>query len=127
MVNRRKTFPLAYKSQITTTFGLSPYKKVFNQKPRKPIRFTVNSSKNAQVFCQPTKDSICYNLPLHTYDEDRFHRRQISKLAPGSHTESVSSRDKKMKTVRKMQGNYNKDKTSNLKQIHAFRQHQTLK
>ena len=38
---------------------------VFNQKPCKPIRLTAHSSKNAQGFCQPNKDSICYNLPLH--------------------------------------------------------------
>ena len=40
-----KMFPLSYNSQITTTLGLSPYEKVFNQKPRKPIIFTANSSK----------------------------------------------------------------------------------
>ena len=40
-----KLFPLSYKSQITTTLGLSPYELVFNQKPRKPIMFTANSLK----------------------------------------------------------------------------------
>ena len=38
-----KLFPISYNSQITTTFGLSPYEMVFNQKPRKPIIFTANS------------------------------------------------------------------------------------
>ena len=42
-----KLFPLSYNSKITTTLGLSPYEIVFNQKPRKPIMFTANSSKNA--------------------------------------------------------------------------------
>ena len=90
-----KLFPLAYNSQITTTLGMSPYEMVFNQKPRKPIMFTANSHKNAQGYCQPTKDSICYNLPLHTHDEDHFHHPQILKLASGTHTEWILNRDKK--------------------------------
>ena len=59
-----KLFPLSYNSQITTTLEISPYEIVFNQKRRKPIMFTANSSKNAQGYCQPTKESICYNLQL---------------------------------------------------------------
>ena len=68
---------------------------VFNQKPRKPIMFTANAHKNAQGYCQPNKDSICYNVPLHTHDEDHFHHPQILKLASGTHTEGISNRDKK--------------------------------
>ena len=73
---------------------------VFNQKPRKPIMFTANSHKNAQGHSQPNKDSICYNLPLHTHDEDHFHHPQILKLASGTHTEWILNRDKK--TQRKL-------------------------
>ena len=90
-----KLFPLAYNSQITTTLEMSPYEMVFNQKPRKPIMFTANSHKNAQSHCQPNKDSICYNLPLHTHDEDHFHHPQILKLASGTRTEWILNRDKK--------------------------------
>ena len=68
---------------------------VFNQKPQKPIMFTANAHKNAQGYCQPKKDSICYNLPLHTHDEDHFHHPQILKLASATHTEWILSRDKK--------------------------------
>ena len=57
--------------------------------------FTANSHKNAQSHCQPNKDSICYNLPLHTHDEDHFHHPQILKLASGTHTEWILNRDKK--------------------------------
>ena len=89
-----KLFPLAYNSQITTTLGMSPYEMVFNQKPRKPIMFTANSHRNAQGYCQPNKESICYNLPLHTHDEDHFHHPQILKLASGTHTEWILNRDK---------------------------------
>ena len=64
---------------------------VFNQ----PIMFTANSSKNTQSNCQPTKESICYNLPLHTYNEDHFHQPQILKLVSGTHTEWTLNRDKK--------------------------------
>ena len=90
-----KLFPLSYNSQITTTLGKSPYEMVFNQKPRKPIVFTANAHKNAQGHCKPNKDSICYNLPLHTHDEDQFHHPQILKLASGTHTEWILNRDKK--------------------------------
>ena len=76
-----KLFPLSYISQITTTLGMSPYEMVFNQKPRKPIMFTANAHKKAQSYCQPNKDSICYNLPLHKHDEDHFHHPQTLKLA----------------------------------------------
>ena len=72
---------------------MSPHEMIFNQKPRKPIMFTANS--NAQGYCQPNKDSVCYNLPLHTHDEDHFHHRQILKLASGTHTEWILNRDKK--------------------------------
>ena len=57
------------------------------KKPFIPIMFTANSSKKTQEFCQPTKESICYNLPLHTHDEDRFHHLKILKQASGTHTE----------------------------------------
>ena len=74
---------------------MSPYEKVFNQKPRKPVMFIANSHKIAQGYCQPNKDSICYNLPLHTHDEDHFHHPQVLKLASGTHTEWILNRDKK--------------------------------
>ena len=90
-----KLFPLAYISQTTTTLGMSPNEVVFNQKPRKSIMFTANSHKNAQGYCQPRKDSICYNLPLHTHDEDHFHHPQILKLASDTHTKWILNRDKK--------------------------------
>ena len=76
-------------SQITTTLGMSPYEMVFNQKPCKPITFTANAHKNAQCYCQPNKDSICYNLPSHTHDEDFIHHPQILKLASGTHTKWI--------------------------------------
>ena len=84
-----KLFPLYYNLQITTTLGLSPYEMVVNQKPRKPIMFTANSSKNTQVFCQPTKESI------YTHDGDHFHRPHILKTASGTHTKWTLNRDKK--------------------------------
>ena len=68
---------------------------VLNQKTRKPIMFTVNSYKNAQGYCQPNNDSVCYNLPLHTQDEDHFHHPQLLKLASGTHTEWILNRDTK--------------------------------
>ena len=90
-----KLFPLSYNSQITTTLGMSPYEMVFKQKPRKPIMFTANVHKNAQGYCQPNKNSICYNLPLHSLDEYHFYHSQILKLASGTQTEWFLNRDKK--------------------------------
>ena len=78
-----KLFPLSNNSQITTTLGVSPYERVFNQKPRKTIMFTANAHKNPQGYCQPIKDSIFYNLLLLTHDEDHFHHPQILKLVSG--------------------------------------------
>ena len=90
-----KLFSLSYNPQITTSLGMLPHERVFNQKPRKPIMFTAIAQKNAQGHCKPNKDSICYNLPLHTHDEDHIHHPHILKLASGTHTEWILNRDKK--------------------------------
>ena len=61
--------------------------------------FIENKNKNAQGYCQPNKDSICYNLPLHSHDEDHFHHPQILKLASSTHTQGILNRDKKNNEV----------------------------
>ena len=68
---------------------------VFNQKPQKQKMFTANSSINTKGHRQPTKESICNNLPLHTHDEDHFYHPQTLKLATGTYTEWILNRDKK--------------------------------
>ena len=50
-----KLLPLSYNSQITTTLEMSPYEMLFNQNPLKPIMFTANAHKNAQVIVTQTK------------------------------------------------------------------------
>ena len=57
--------------------------------------FTANAQKNAQGYCQPNKDSICYNLPLHTHDEDHSHQPQFLNLASSTHIEKILNGDKK--------------------------------
>ena len=57
--------------------------------------FTATSLKNAQGYCQRKKNIFCYNLPLHTHDEDHLHLTQIQKLASGTHTELILNRYKK--------------------------------
>ena len=89
---------------------MSPYEMVFNQKLRKPKMFRTNAHKNAQGYCQPNKDSIFYNLPLHTHDKDHFHHPQILKLASGTHTEWILNRDKKHHVIKKEQKNCYNDK-----------------
>ena len=88
---------------------------VFNQKLGEPITFT-NLPKNAQGYCQPNKDSVCYNVSLNTHDADHFHYPQILKLASGTYTEGILNRHKKniMKFTKKLQRNCYKDKTFNL-------------
>ena len=61
--------------------------------------FTANSSTNAQGYCQSTKESICYNLPLHTHDDDHFYHPQILKLTSGTHIEWILNRDKKHNVI----------------------------
>ena len=81
---------------------------------------TANSSKNAQGYRQPTKESICYNLPLHTHDEDHFHHPRILKLASGTPTEWILVRDKKHNEIYKKKKQKNilkKGKILILKQI----------
>ena len=51
-----KFFPLAYNSQETKTLGLSSYRMVFNQKPRKPIIFTAKPQKYTRLL--PTHKRI---------------------------------------------------------------------
>ena len=59
--------------------------------------FTANSSKNTQGYFQPIKESVFYNRPLHTHDEDHSHHPQTLKLASGTHTEWIINSDKKHK------------------------------
>ena len=64
--------------------------------------FTALSSKITQGYSQPTKESVCYNLPLHTLDEDHFHHSQIFKLTSGTHTEWIINGDRKHKKINKI-------------------------
>ena len=61
--------------------------------------FTANAHKFAQDYCQPNKDLICYNLPLHTHDEDQFHHPQFLRINLGTHTEWILNGDKKHKEI----------------------------
>ena len=85
---------------------------VFNQKARKSIMFTANSSKNSQGYCQPTKESICYKIPLHTHDDDHFQHPKFLKLASGTYTEWILSKGKKRNEIyqKKKRKNCYKDK-----------------
>ena len=61
--------------------------------------FTLSSSNNAQCYCQPTKDSIYNNLPLHTHDADHFHHPKLLKLASGTYTERILKHDREHNEV----------------------------
>ena len=85
-----KLFPLSYNSQITTFLGKSPYEMVLIKSHENQL-CSQQTPKNKQRYCQPNNNSFCYNLPLHTHDEDHFHHPQILKLACGTHTEWISN------------------------------------
>ena len=47
--------------------------------------FAANASKNAQGYCQPSKDFKRYKLPLHTHHEDHFYHPKLLKLVSNTH------------------------------------------
>ena len=67
----------------------------FNSKTTKTNNFYSKPFKNAQSYCQPTKELMCNILPIHTHPEDLFRHPQTLKLASGTHTEWILNRDKK--------------------------------
>ena len=73
MFNRSKIISFCLQFSHSQNLRTINYEMVFNRKLRKSIMFTANNSKNTQGYCQPRKESMCYNLPLHTHDEDQFH------------------------------------------------------
>ena len=84
IVKGRKSFP----TSISFPNGrkLPTYEKVFfTHKPQKPIMFAANASKNAQGYCQPSKDFKRYKLPLHTHHEDHFYHPKLLKLVSNTH------------------------------------------
>ena len=60
---------------------------------------TANSSKNAQGYCQPNKDSVRYTLPLHAHVENHLQHPQFLKLASGTHTEWFLNRKRNFKEI----------------------------
>ena len=55
---------------------------------------------SSKIFTFQMHQSMCYNLPLHTHDEDHFHQPQILKSASSTHVEWILNRDKnKMKII----------------------------
>ena len=50
-----KLFPLSYNSQITRNLGMSPYKMVFNQKPKKKLCLQQMLIKTLKVIANQTK------------------------------------------------------------------------
>ena len=66
-----------------------------NINSRKTIKFTANLSKNAQHFCKNQKKIQYVKTSLHTHDKDHVHYPQDLKLASGTHTEWILSRDSK--------------------------------
>ena len=91
-----KTFMLAYKFQITTTFSFSLYEMIFNQKLRNEIILTANASKNSQIYCKPSKNSKSYNLRPETQTDNHSQYPQVLKLASAIHVTSILNKDIKV-------------------------------
>ena len=79
MVNRCKTIPTI--KQLTNHINLRTITlgNGFQPKTTETDNVLPKLFKKTQGYCQPTKESICYNLLLHTHDEDHFHHTQILK------------------------------------------------
>ena len=73
--------------------------KWFQSKTTKTDNVHSKIFKNTQDYCQPTKESICYNRRLHTQYEAQFRHPQILKLASGTYTEWILNRDKNQKEI----------------------------
>ena len=58
-------FPYAYNTQYQTRLGMSPYKVVFNQKPRKPTKIKLGATTDEMGNCNPTETSACNTHKRH--------------------------------------------------------------
>ena len=60
--------------------NISPYERVFGQKPKKPIMFNLSSTTDSLGNCKPTENSPCNLLPIHTHTDHLGHHPQNKKL-----------------------------------------------
>ena len=63
---------------------MSPYKVVFNQKPRKPTKIKLGTTTDEIGNCNPTETSACNTQPAHTHLEKQFSHPKIAKLQKGT-------------------------------------------
>ena len=82
---KAKFFPYAYNTQYQTRLGISPYKVVFNQKPRKPTKLKLGTTTDGIGSCKPTDTSACNTQPTHTHLEKQFSHPKIAKLQRGTY------------------------------------------
>ena len=77
MVNRCKVFPLGLQFTSNKNIRTITLSNDFSSKITEINKIHSKNLKNTQGYCQPTKESIYYDLPLHTHDEDHFHHPQV--------------------------------------------------
>ena len=61
-----KTFTFTFNSQIRANMNLSPYERVFGQKPKKPTMLKLSSTTDG-LNCKPLPNSPCNSFPKHTH------------------------------------------------------------
>ena len=63
---------------------MSPYEVVFNQKPRKPTKIKLRTTKDEMGNCNPTETSACNTQPTRTILEKQFSHPKIAKFHKGT-------------------------------------------
>ena len=86
-----KFFPYAYNTQYQTRLGISPYKVVFNKKPRKPTKLKLGTTTDGIGNCKPTDTSACNTQPTHTHLEKQSSHPKIAKLQRGTNIRKMVS------------------------------------
>ena len=81
---KAKFFPYAYNTQYQTRLGMSTYKVVSNQKPRKPTKLQLGRTTNEIGNCKPRETSACNTQPTHTHLEKQFNQPKTAKLQKGT-------------------------------------------
>ena len=71
---KAKFFPYAYNTQYQTRLGMSPYKVVFSQKPRKPTKIKLRTTSDEMGNCNPSDKSACKSAS----DKNRENQQKLN-------------------------------------------------
>ena len=85
---------------------MSPYEVVFNQKPRKPTKIKLGTTRDEMGNCNPTETIACNTQATHAHLEKQFSHPKIAKLQKGTFAKWFLDKEKhyneKYKTITKI-------------------------